>query len=135
MRYVLDTKICVYVFKSRPPKVFERLRSVRRGEVAMSAVTYAELRAGLEIQVDQRRQDEHVLGQFIERVPVLPFGQDAAGQFGILRIAMRARNGNALDRLIAAAQAISVGAILVTNNEADFTDFPGLTVENWAAGV
>ena len=34
------------------------------------------------------------------------------------------------DRLIA-AHAVSVGATLVTNNEADFNDYPGLVVENW----
>ena len=133
MRYMLDTNICVYIFKRHPPQVFERLRSVRKGDAVMSAVTYAELRAGLEMQIDQRRQDEHVLGQFIERVPVMPFDENAAGQFGIFRAAVRARNRNALDRLIA-AHAVSVGAILLTNNESNFAGYPGLTVENWAAG-
>ncbi len=37
----------------------------------------------------------------------------------------------AKDRLIA-AHAVSTGIILVTNNEADFKDYPGLKVENWA---
>jgi tRNA(fMet)-specific endonuclease VapC len=32
-----------------------------------------------------------------------------------------------------AAHAISSGCILVTNNEADFRDIPGLSVENWVA--
>jgi tRNA(fMet)-specific endonuclease VapC len=36
-----------------------------------------------------------------------------------------------MDRLIA-AHAVSSGAILVTNNEADFIGYPGLMVENWA---
>ena len=33
-------------------------------------------------------------------------------------------------RLIA-AHAVSVGIMLVTNDEADFKDYPGLVVENW----
>ncbi len=37
---------------------------------------------------------------------------------------------DAFDRLIA-AHAVSVGATLVTNTEADFNDYPGLVVENW----
>lgn len=37
---------------------------------------------------------------------------------------------NALDRLIA-AHALSQQLILVTNNEADFKDYPLLMVENW----
>ena len=36
----------------------------------------------------------------------------------------------ALDRLLA-AHALSIGATIVTNNEGDFADIPGLKVENW----
>jgi tRNA(fMet)-specific endonuclease VapC len=36
-----------------------------------------------------------------------------------------------MDRLIA-AHAVNAGVTLVTNNEADFKDYPGLVVENWA---
>ncbi|MCZ8100999.1 MAG: VapC toxin family PIN domain ribonuclease, partial [Burkholderiales bacterium] len=42
----------------------------------------------------------------------------------------RARNKDALDKLIA-AHAVSLGVTLVTNNEADFHGFTGLVVENW----
>ena len=31
-----------------------------------------------------------------------------------------------------AAHALSVGVTLVTNNEADFSGYPGLMVANWA---
>ena len=34
------------------------------------------------------------------------------------------------DRLLA-AHALSIGATVVTNNEADFADVPGLKIENW----
>jgi tRNA(fMet)-specific endonuclease VapC len=38
--------------------------------------------------------------------------------------------GRDYDRMIA-GHAISSRSILVTNNEADFRDIPGLTMENW----
>jgi tRNA(fMet)-specific endonuclease VapC len=38
--------------------------------------------------------------------------------------------GRDYDRMIA-AHAISSDSILVTNNNADFGDIPGLSVENW----
>jgi tRNA(fMet)-specific endonuclease VapC len=44
---------------------------------------------------------------------------------------VRERRRDAFDRLIA-AHAVAVGATLVTNNVADFQDYPGLRVENWA---
>jgi tRNA(fMet)-specific endonuclease VapC len=38
--------------------------------------------------------------------------------------------GRDFDRMIA-AHAISSGSILVTDNETDFRDIPGLSMENW----
>lgn len=132
MRYMLDTNICIYLMKRRPPQVLKRLETLRRGEAVMSVVTHAELRAGLEIQAVNRAHDEHVLGLLIGRIPVLPFDEAAAVSYGVLRAAVRERSRDALDRLIA-AHAVSVGAILVTNNEDDFKGYPGLAVENWSA--
>ena len=68
----------------------------------------------------------------MQRIPVLPFTEAAAEQFGILRAAIRDRRRDALDRLIA-AHAIAAGTVLVTNNEDDFRDYPGLQLENWVA--
>ena len=100
----------------------------------MSVVTYAELRAGLEIQTANRAQDERVLALFVQRIPVLPFGESDAISFGVLRAAVRDRQRDTMDRLIA-AHAVSTGLTLVTNNEADFRDYPGLKVENWVSAV
>jgi tRNA(fMet)-specific endonuclease VapC len=131
MRYMLDTHICIYIIKNHPPQVLRRLEALNQGEVVMSVVTYAELRAGLEIQTTNRKQDEHVLAMLVSRIPVLPFTESDAESFGVLRAAVRDRSPNAMDRLIA-AHAVNSGVTLVTNNEADFKDYPGLVVENWA---
>ena len=72
----------------------------------------------------------NALSALLEDLPVLPFDAAAAVDYGVLRAAIRDRRRDALDRLIA-AHAISAGATLVTNNEADFRDYPGLVVENW----
>jgi tRNA(fMet)-specific endonuclease VapC len=83
------------------------------------------------MQSTNREQDELVLSMLISKIPVLPFTASDAESFGVLRAAVRDRNRNAMDRLIA-AHAVNSGAILVTNNEADFIGYPGLVVENWA---
>lgn len=131
MRYMLDTNICIYIIKNHPPQVLRRLEALNQGGAVMSVVTYAELRAGLEIQTTNREQDAHVLALLTSRIPVLPFTESDAESFGVLRAAVRDRSRNAMDRLIA-AHAVNAGVTLVTNNEADFRDYPGLVVENWA---
>lgn len=139
MRYMLDTNICIYLIKNHPPQVLRRLEVLKQGDAVMSVVTYAELRAGLEIQGEarspsDREGDKHALALLINRIPVLPFTESDAVSFGVLRAAVRDRNRDTMDRLIA-AHAVSTGLILVTNNEADFKDYPGLTVENWATSI
>ena len=131
MRFMLDTNICIYLIKNHPPQVLRRLETLRQGDAVMSVVTYAELRAGLEMQTTHRVQDERVLALLVGRIPVLPLTQSDAECFGVLRAAVRDRSRNAMDRLIA-AHALSSGLTLVTNNEADFKVYPGLVVENWA---
>ena len=137
MRYMFDTNICIYLIKNNPPDVVNRLRTLRRGDAVMSVVTYAELRAGVEIQsasrsAEQRDLDIRALQSLTTRVPVLPFTESAAECFGVMRAALRDRNRNTMDRLIA-AHAASIGLTLVTNNEADFEGYAELSVENWVA--
>lgn len=128
---MLDTNICIYLIKCHPPQVLERLQTLAQGSTVMSVLTYAELRAGLDMQTTNRPQDERVLALLITRIPVLAFTVADAERFGALRAAVRDRRRDTMDRLIA-AHALSVGVTLVTNNEADFKDYPGLVVENWA---
>jgi tRNA(fMet)-specific endonuclease VapC len=131
MRYMLDTNICIYLIKGQPPQVLKRLALQREGDVVMSAITWAELRAGLEIQSKMRAHDERILALLAQRIPVLPFDEGAGMSYGTLRAAVRERSRHAMDRLIA-SHAHSLGLTLVTNNEADFRDYPGLALENWA---
>ena len=131
MRWMLDTNICIYLLRRHPPQVIAQLELRREGDVVMSVVTYAELRAGLEMQAANRAHDEQVLALLIQRIPALPFDAAAAVHYGQLGAAVRGRGRDALDRMIA-AHAVSVGATLVTNNEADFEGYPGLALENWA---
>ena len=132
MRYMLDTNICIYITKRHAPQVLNRLTALTQGSAVMSVVTYAELRHGIErCPPDDWAAADDALQRFIQRVPVLPFDENAAKSYGVLAAAVRDRSRDAMDRLIA-AHAVSAGVTLVTNNEADFKDYPGLVIENWA---
>ena len=131
MRFMLDTNICIHLISQHLPQVRTRFMAIPLGDVVMSVVTYAELRHGVErCPQEDRSAADRALQRFIGRVPVLPFGERDAESYGVLRAAVRDRSRDTMDRLIA-AHAVSAGVVLVTNNEADFKDYPGLRIENW----
>jgi tRNA(fMet)-specific endonuclease VapC len=134
MKYMLDTNICIYVMHQQPEALAARVSALKIGDACMSVITLAELRAGIEKSTKTRTHNERLLDQFVRHIPALPFDESAAHSYGVLRAAVPERRKNALDRLIA-AHAVSVGATLITNNEADFKDYPGLVVENWTSSA
>ena len=108
-----------------------RLRQ-HQSTTAISVVTWQELMSGVCRLPRGRRRES--LERYHELVrtsfPMLAFDEAAAERYGVQRAAVRDRRRDAFDRLIA-AHATSLGLTLVTNNEADFRDYPGLIVENW----
>jgi tRNA(fMet)-specific endonuclease VapC len=89
----------------------------------MSAISFAEVALGT---AQQRPPPPEVLDAFVAAIPILPFDEAAAREYARLPF-KRAR----FDRLLA-AHALSIDATVVTDNEVDFADVPGLMVENWA---
>lgn len=132
MRYMLDTNICIHLMQGQPAHVGEKFATLRQSDVVMSAITYAELRAGVERRASQREQLTKSLALLTESIPVLPFDQNAGVKYGELFAVSPERRKNSLDRLIA-SHALSRALVLVTNNESDFRHYPGLRLENWVA--
>lgn len=128
-RYMLDTNMCVYLMKHHPREVSDRFAQCKVGDVIMSSITCAELEFGVSVCSDPMRERQN-LDALIELIEVKPFAADAARAYGPVRKATRDKKSDHLDKLIA-AHAISLGAILVTNNESDFAAYPALVVENW----
>ena len=127
--YMLDTNMCIYLMKNQPPEVADRFAQCRVGDVVMSAITYAELEYGAATSTDPK-QDNANLVALIEEIPVVVFDGAAAIAYGPIRLSTREKKNDHLDKLIA-AHAVSLGAIVVTNNIKDFAKYPGLLLENW----
>lgn len=134
MRYMLDTNICIYLMHHQPPEVIRRFNDLSLGDAVMSAITLAELRYGVERHPETSARNQRALDALLTDVPAVAFDDMAATRYGVLRMAVKSRQRDAFDRLIA-AHAAALGYVLVTNNEADFRDYPGLTVENWVAAA
>jgi tRNA(fMet)-specific endonuclease VapC len=47
-RYLLDTNICIYIAKHNPSAVRARFEQLTADELAMSVITFGELRHGAE---------------------------------------------------------------------------------------
>lgn len=129
-KFMLDTNICIYLMKHQPPQVRARFAECFVGDVVISAITLAELEYGVACSGAMQAHNGSVLNSLLEDIVVAPFEARAAKAYGPLRAAHRERQKDALDKLIA-SHALSLGVTLVTNNEADFRAFAGLTVENW----
>jgi tRNA(fMet)-specific endonuclease VapC len=122
MLYLLDADTAIFATTAQFPALRERLAEREPGEVSLSAISFAEIVFGIE---QGKPPTLESLGLLVEAVPVLPFDEAAARAYARLPF-KRAR----FDRLLA-AHALSLGATVITNNEQDFADVPGLKVENW----
>lgn len=130
MIYLLDTNICIYLINRRPIQVFEHFQGLRLGEVAISSITGAELAFGVSKSGSTRNQQ--ALDKFLAPLEILPFDEPAMRRYGELRSDLERRGEpiGALDTLIA-AHALTLQAVLVTNNLSEFQRVPGLSCENW----
>lgn len=91
----------------------------------------AELRKARDVSLEVRPYDQLVkLVRFFQSWEMVRFDENAAGRFAAMR-QNRVRIGT-LD-LKSASIAVERQAILLTANLRDFTQVPGLCVENWLA--
>ena len=131
IQYMLDTNTCIYIIRRKPVDAIERLMQKQISQVGISSITLSELEYGV-AKSSKPEQNQIALAQFLAPIEILPYGDEAAQQYGKLR-AFLERQGTpigSLDLLIS-AHALSIGCILVTNNEKEFSHVPHLRIENW----
>ena len=131
MRFLLDTNICIYIIKQKPPKVFEKFQMLNPLDVGVSSITVAELEYGA-YKSQRQEQNRAALSQFLIPLEILPLDERATQTYGQIRAELERRGTiiGSMDMLIA-SQAISLGLTLVTNNVRELSQIPGLTLENW----
>ena len=131
-KFMLDTNMCIYLMKHQPQEVAVRFAQCFVGEVVISAITLAELEYGAVCSGEKAKQNRLALDRLLEDIPVALFDAKSAAAYGPIRLATRDKKRDALDKLIA-AHALALDVALVTNNEADFLNYPGLRIDNWVA--
>jgi tRNA(fMet)-specific endonuclease VapC len=130
-RYLLDTNMASYAIKGNIPRVRQRLVKVPMAQVAISAVTEAELRFGVARRPEAARL-ETAVEEFLLRVDSLPWDSAAARNYARVRAALE-REGKPMGNLdmMIAAHALAVQAVLVTSDRV-FRRVKQLKIQDWS---
>jgi tRNA(fMet)-specific endonuclease VapC len=130
-RFLLDTNICIYIAKYNPPSVRERFQQYPAKQLAMSVITFGELRFGAE-KSQSKMQAMAVIDELTHLISIEELSESAADHYGDIRASLQ-KSGQLIGNndLWIAAHARAQGLVLVTNNEKEFLRVEGLKVENW----
>lgn len=131
IRYMLDTNMCIYIAKHRPPEVRARFERLKPGQLIMSAITYGELCYGASKSTQQAKALAQ-LQELVQDVPVAELDSRASEAYGEIRATLEKEGrlvGN--NDLWIGAHALALNLTLATNNEREFKRIPGLSLENW----
>ena len=131
MLYLLDTNTASFAIKGTVPRVRQHLIRTPMRQLAVSAVTQAELLFGVERRPQATRLKQ-VVEEFLKRVEVLAWDSPAAAAYAALRADLE-RAGRPIGNmdLMIAAHALATGAVLVSNDRV-FRRVRGLRVEDWS---
>ena len=132
MRFLLDTNICIYAMKARPPAVANRLARLRSSDLAISSVTVYELWHGVQRSSAVARNGL-ALVEFLAPLRQLEFDSDDAATCAKIRAELDAKGSpiGPYDLQIA-AQALRRKLTLVTHSTAEFQRISGLKIADWA---
>ncbi len=132
MLHMLDTDIASYLIKGKSPAAESRLAAIIPSMVCISVMTRAELQYGM-----KRLPPDHrlhlVVSHFLKTVRTLPWNAEAADWYAGIRhqLVNTGQPIGELDMMIA-AHSLSVGAVLVTNNQRHYERIEApLILENW----
>ncbi|MDR1351202.1 MAG: type II toxin-antitoxin system VapC family toxin [Zoogloeaceae bacterium] len=127
-RYMLDTNTVSHLLKEHPA-VVRQVVAAPMAALCISAITEGELLFGLTKRPAKRLH--RAVSEFLRRVDALPWDSTVVEHYGIVRAGME-RHGAILAPLdlLIAAHALSIRAVLVTNDRA-FRQVADLHVEDW----
>ena len=131
---MLDTNICSFIIRERPPVLLERLQSAAANQhrIVVSVVTYYEMLLGT---IGRSASPRHatLVEAFVARLStILSWDRLAAEEAIRIRKELAALGtpigGN--DTMIA-GHAIAADCVLITNNTREFLRVANLRVEDW----
>jgi tRNA(fMet)-specific endonuclease VapC len=131
--YLLDTNAVIAVLKNQPARVRDRLRRARSegASIAVSSVVLYELWYGV-ARSERRSENAERLRVFLSAdIGVLPFDEQDAKTAGDLRATLESAGRPIGPSLLMAAQALRMGATMITANVSEFRRVDGLSWQDW----
>ena len=134
--YLLDTTVWIDLLRTNSQSIRGKLAVHSKSVIGLSIITVCELQYGLERLAARhphlRPREQNSLSAILAPFEVFPLDHRVVDMYGRVRAALENSGAGigALDTFIA-AQALSLGATLVTSNGKEFARVPGLQMEDW----
>ncbi|MCL2784944.1 MAG: type II toxin-antitoxin system VapC family toxin [Propionibacteriaceae bacterium] len=129
---MLDTNICSFLMRHQPSVGTHLLQRVSEGSIiAISAITYSELRDGaLGPKVSPKHA--YMVDELVRRVDTYAWDINAVDHTAMIRAHLRNQGTPiGLNDSAIAGHALSINAVLVSNNTREFSRVPKLRLEDW----
>lgn len=129
--YMLDTDTSSYIIRDKPASVRERFAKIDSQQICISVITYAELLYGVK-RSSSSKVNRPIVENYVRHLVIQSWDEMAADHYSTIRTFLESSGQpiGGMDTQIA-AHALSLDAVLVTNNTRHFERVPGLKLENW----
>ena len=130
MKYLLDTNIVSNLVKDPNGEVAKRIARLKPGEVWTSIIVSAELKFGYTKISSKRLQ--RAIEEVLASLEIAPWESPADQVYARLRTELE-NKGQPIGQndMLIAAHGLTLEAILVTDNDREFSRVSGLRIENW----
>lgn len=132
-RFLLDTDTCAFIMRGPSEALATRLLDADADDIAISAITVAELQFGVAMSSAKHRPgNQRTLQAFLALFELRSWPAEAAKTYATYRASLQ-RRGQMIgaNDLLIAAHAGHEGLTVVTNNVREFGRIVDLQVENW----
>lgn len=132
MLYMLDSNICSYIIRNKPIHIKEKLQEVEKNHtIALSSIVVSELLYGA-IKKDSPKLIK-IVSAFVDNFVIYDYSKISAQSYANVRTNLE-KKGKIIgaNDLLIASHALSLEAILVTNNTREFERVEKLVLEDWS---
>jgi tRNA(fMet)-specific endonuclease VapC len=129
VKHLLDTNVCIAYLNGRETGVRNTLLALSPASVFLCSVVKAELLYGARGS-SRVRQNLERLAAFFAHMSSLPFDDEAAEHYGLIRSSLeRAGISLGANDLMIASICLAHDAVLLTRNLGEFRQVPGLRID------